>query len=488
MSFRISDGWPLALVCSGFLALALVFHSLVPLPSDVSYFVLADARILDGAVPYVDIMETNPPLAFWLTMPPVWLARLLHLPSHIVFVAYVCLMIAAGLAVTRQVLRSAGETSENTILLLLASAAALTLVPAEAFGQREHFAALLLLPYLAAAAQLAEGRSPGTALCILAGVLGGTGMAFKPFLLAIPALVEGFLLWDRRAWRQLFRAETLAMAGVLAAYPVLVWHFTPEYFGAIVPLALKTYGAFEVSYFEALWRQPVVVFGLFLGVAAYLTERSNPPRRGNRVWLAASAGGFVCYLVQAKGWPFQLLPALVFAAIPLLANAARLPKAIARAAILACFAIVVAKGFSLFVSAQNQRIAYADGLLAGRKPQRLMALTYDLGLLFPYVETRGIVWSGRFQSLWMMPAAARDLLPTEQRDAVVAQTAAFVAQDLNRWKPDVVIVDRRSDTPRLQGHEIKYVAWFSRSPDFVQAWSSYRLVNSDGHFEVWARQ
>lgn len=488
MSFRISDGWPLALVCSGFLALALVFHSLVPLPSDVSYFVLADARILDGAVPYVDIMETNPPLAFWLTMPPVWLARLLHLPLHTVFVAYVCLMIAAGLAVTRQVLRSAGEISGDIVLLLLASVAALTLVPAEAFGQREHFAALLALPYLAAAAQLAEGRRPGTALCILAGLLGGVGMAFKPYLLAIPALVEGFLLWERRERRLLFRAETLVMAGVLAAYPVLVWHFTPEYFGAIVPLALKTYGAFEISHLETLARQPVVVLGLFLGVAAYLIQRSDPPRRGDWVWLAASAGGFVYYLVQAKGWPYQLLPALVFAAIPLLAGAARLPKFIARAAILACFVIIVTKGLLLFASAQNQRIAYADGLLAGHKPQRLMALTYDLGLLFPYVETRGIVWSGRFQSLWMMPAAARNLLPIEQRDAVVAQTAAFVAQDLNRWKPDVVIVDRRSDTPRLQGHEIKYVAWFSRSPDFVQAWSSYRLVNSDGHFEVWARQ
>lgn len=488
MSFRISDGWALALACSGFLAFALVFHSLVPLPSDVSYFVLADARIMDGAVPYVDILETNPPLAFWITLPPVWLARLLQQPTHIVFVAYACLTIAAGLAVTRLVLRSAGEASANTTLLLLASAAALTLVPAEAFGQREHFAALLVLPYLAAAAQLAEGRRPGAALCILAGVLGGTGMAFKPYLLAIPALVEAFLLWERREWRQLFRAETLAMAGVLAIYPLLVWQFTPEYFGAIVPLALKTYGAFEISYLETLARQPVVVLGLFLGVAGYLILHSNPPRRGDWVWIAASAGGFAYYLVQAKGWPYQLLPALVFAAIPLLANAARLPKFIARAAILACFVIVVTKALLLFVGTQNQRIAYVDRLLAGHKPQRLMALTYDLGLLFPYVETRGIVWSGRFQSLWMMPAAARELLPAAQRDAVVAQTAAFVAQDLDRWKPDVVIVDRRSDTPRLQGHEIKYVAWFSRSADFVQAWSSYRLVNSDGYFEVWERQ
>ncbi len=488
MGFQISDGRTLALACAPFLAFALLIHSLLPLTSDVSYFLLADERILDGAVPYVDILETNPPLAFWITLPPIWLARLLHLPSHIVFVVYVCLMIAAGLAVMRQVLRSAGEASGNVTLLILASAAALTMVPAEAFGQREHFAALLALPYVAAAAQLAEGRRPRPALCILAGLLGGVGMAFKPHLLAIPALVEAYLLWERRDWRQLFRAETLGVAGVLAIYPLLVWQFTPEYFSVIVPLALKTYGAFRVSYLETLSRQPVLVLGLFLGAAAYLIQRNNVKCRGDWVWIAASAGGFVCYLVQAKGWPYQLLPALVFAAVPLLVNAARIPHLFARMSVFGCFVIIIIKAFSIFVGVLNFRIAYADWLLAGHKPQCLMALTYDLGLLFPYVETRDIVWCGRFQSLWTMPAVARELMPAAQRDAVVAQTAAFVAQDLNRWKPDFVIVDRQSNTLRLQGHEIKYVEWFSRSPDFVQAWSSYRLVNSDGYFEVWERQ
>ena len=488
LSFSNLNGSVVTLACGALLAFAMAFHSLVPLTADVSYFLLADERILAGAVPYVDILETNPPLAFWITLPPVWLARILGLSSQVSFVAYVCLMIAASLAVTRLILRSAGEASGNTALLLIASAMALTVVPAEAFGQREHFATLLALPYVAAAAQLAEGRKPRTALCVLAGLLGGVGMAFKPYLLAIPMLVEAFLLWERRDWRQLFRTETLGMAGVLAAYPLLVWQFTPAYFSEIVPLALITYGAFEISYLLTLLRHPVAVFALFIGVATTLIWRSNLQRRGDWVWIAASAGGFICYLVQAKGWPYQLLPGLVFVTIPLLVNAARIPGAMARVVIFGCFAIVVIKGFSIFIGTQNLRIAYLDKLLAERKPQRIMALSYDLGLLFPFVETRGIVWSGRFQSIWTMPAVARELIPVEQRDAVTAQTAEFVAEDLNRWKPDVVIVDRQSNTLRLQGHEIKYVEWFSRSPDFVLAWSSYKLVNSNGYFEVWERQ
>ncbi len=65
-----------AITHGGFLAAALVFHAIVPRTADVSYFLVADGRILDGAVPYVDILETNPPLAFWITLPAVWLARI----------------------------------------------------------------------------------------------------------------------------------------------------------------------------------------------------------------------------------------------------------------------------------------------------------------------------------------------------------------------------------------------------------------------------
>ena len=449
---------------------------------------MADGRILDGAVPYVDIMETNPPLAFWITMPPVWLARILGLSPHIVFVGYVCLAIAGALALTRLVLQSAGESRENTSMVLLASAAALTLAPAEAFGQREHFAALLALPYVAAAVQLAEGRAPGRSLRILTGLLCGVGMAFKPYLLAIPLLVEAFLLWETRAWRNLFRAEIIGMAVSVAVYPLLVWQFTPQYFTGILPLALLTYGAFQSTFSEAALRPAVASFLLFLGIAAYLIWNRGAQQRGDWVWIFAGLGGFLCYLAQLKGWTYQLLPAAIFVLIPVLLNVFRNSSLVARIFVLGCLGAVMIGGLVNFARNQNFRLAHIDELLAGRKPQRMMALTHDLGVIFPYMETRNIVWASRFQSLWMLPAVSKGLIPAEQQDAVIARAAEIVTQDLISLKPDFVIVDRRSNTPTLRGHEIEYIAWFSRSPEFVQAWSSYKLVNSNGWFEVWELQ
>ena len=488
MKFQDIGGTALALACGGFLAAALLFYGNVPLTSDVSYFLVADGRILDGAVPYVDIMETNPPLAFWITLPAVWLARIVGLSPHIVFVGYVCLAIAGALGLTRLVLQSAGETRENTSMVLLASAAALTLAPAEAFGQREHFAALLALPYVATAVQLAEGRAPRTSLRILAGLLCGVGMAFKPHLLAIPLLVEIFLLWETRAWRNLFRAEIIVMAASLAVYPILVWLFTPQYFADILPLALQTYGAFQRTFAETVLRPAVASFLLLLGIAAYFIRRRGAQQRGEWVWIFAGLGGFLCYLAQLKGWTYQLLPATVFVLIPLLLNALRNSSLLARNAVLGCLGTVMISGWVNFTRDQNSHLADVDELLAGRKPQRLMALTHDLGAIFPYLEKRNIVWASRFQSLWMLPAVSKGLIPFEQRKTIIARAAGIVTQDLKSWKPDYVVVDRRSDTPTLRGREIKYIAWFSRSPEFVQAWSSYKLVNSTGTFEVWELQ
>ena len=60
----------------------------------------------------------------------------------------------------------------------------------------------------------------------------------------------------------------------------------------------------------------------------------------------------------------------------------------------------------------------------------MMALTHDLSVIFPYIETRNIVWASRFQSLWMLPAVSKELIPVEQQDAVIARTAEIVTQDL----------------------------------------------------------
>jgi len=49
-----------------------------PINHDSGWYLYAAGAFMDGAKIYRDLIDINPPLIFWLNIPPVWLARLLN--------------------------------------------------------------------------------------------------------------------------------------------------------------------------------------------------------------------------------------------------------------------------------------------------------------------------------------------------------------------------------------------------------------------------
>ena len=77
--------WQLSLVLVAF---AILQQSLGHHNADNSWLFTVCEKLLDGAQPYVDVIETNPPASFMIYMPAVLLARMIGLPIE--FVASVC--------------------------------------------------------------------------------------------------------------------------------------------------------------------------------------------------------------------------------------------------------------------------------------------------------------------------------------------------------------------------------------------------------------
>ncbi len=472
--------------CAAIIGFAFIWHNLFLLPTDVDYFLAAGERIVRGGQPYVDVLESNPPLAFLLYVPAAWLAKLAALPPQPVFVAFLCLAIGLSCAVVHAVCTSAGETARDGFAQVLIAAAVLALAANESFGQREHFAAILAVPYVAAAAQRLAGRKPSLPVAILTGIIGGFGMALKPYFLAIPVLVEILLLAMRRDWRGLFRAELMAMAVPVLVYPLFVWWLTPLYFTFILPLSLATYHAYRMPLFIAVLLPQFAVAILTLLFAVYVSRRHDGDRR-IFAWLAASLGGVVSYLVQSKGWPYQAYPALCFALIALL-QAVFPGQVMRRRAVVAGFAAVsMIAGQATFVSDQGWRIHYFTVVFGPYRPRRVLALTHDIGVAFPYFRSAGIEWGSSYPSLWMLPAVSKGIVPPDKRKEIGLLAAAIVTRDLETFKPDFVLVDKRSETPTLRGHPVAYLELFAASEDFARAWRPYALVRTAGEFEVWRR-
>src|SRR5258708_4348368 len=72
-----------------------------PFAGDVAGILDFAVRMVAGDRLYVDLVDVNPPLIFWLNLAPAWVADRLALDPAVVFVAMVLLLQAASLALCR---------------------------------------------------------------------------------------------------------------------------------------------------------------------------------------------------------------------------------------------------------------------------------------------------------------------------------------------------------------------------------------------------
>jgi hypothetical protein len=187
---------------------------------DCGWYLFAGGRILDGAQPYVDVVDVNPPLILYLNAAVVALARGLGLAEIAVFQACVLLIVALSLALCARVLADTARSGALGVLawLLLGFAG-------YDFGQREHLLVASVLPWVLLAATRERGENVPRWLALTTGALAGLGCALKPFFLLVPL----FVLAPARV-KALRRPEQLAFAAVLLGYAL---HF------ALLPGAVR---------------------------------------------------------------------------------------------------------------------------------------------------------------------------------------------------------------------------------------------------------
>ena len=143
-----------AAATTGLLLLLVALTALAVAPAhvnhDAAWYLYVVRHWLDGATLYRDVVDTNPPLIIWLSTPAVWIAALTGWPATALFKAFVFAVAAASLLIVRDIVR---RTWPDREFLIVAGAVFVTLPFVKAdFGQREHLAVLLTLPYVVAAA------------------------------------------------------------------------------------------------------------------------------------------------------------------------------------------------------------------------------------------------------------------------------------------------------------------------------------------------
>lgn len=470
----------------------------IPLGHDQSWYLISVQKILAGARPYVDVIELNPPLNFYLVMPAVYLAELLGVRSDPVFIAYVIVLaLVSTLWARRLLLGVPGIATAHANLAAAIALLSTTALVVFDFGQRDVLMVIFALPYLALSMRRIEGDSVRPAGALAVGLWAALGICLKHYFLVFPLATEIAIHLKRRRLSDLFRPEVMAVGLACVGYALAVVTLFPAYLETIVPLARLTYFAYGVHFPESLLCAEILTFPLVFG--AYLAMRRDS---GPKPWLdmvaAWTLAALVSYVIQNRGFTYHADPLrimLVFLAISLVARKSDVPRRLSRICLVAGLVLIGVRvevlglyedQWAAEAARKLERYGVADGLYT---------FTAHVFIGFPLANRIDGPWDSRFPCLWPVPGVQRILAApqdfTAEQVAAARQADRYVTdavvEDFERRLPSVVIVDARKNKSYFAGVAFDYIAHFRQDPRFARLWSDYRRAENYLGFEIWRR-
>lgn len=458
----------------------------VPLDSlvnhDVAWILWLAQQVSEGRQLYRDLLEVNPPLIVWLSIPVVRLAGYLHVSPYATYYGAAVLVLFGTSALAVRLL-----PSEPRRGAALAIGLALGPVAGADFGQREHLCVGLFLPLLALALRRRTGLPRVSSLTeVGCGLLAGIAIALKPYFAAMWLLIM--------AWRR-WQLEDAAILATGVIYVVAVAVFAPDFL-VLESSLLKTYLEFNRQSWFSMLIHPA---GLSLVVLSWgwLTLR----RRGVRddavdLWLLAAGGSWCSAVLQRKGWEYHWYPVIVFTILAFTAiyQATRRRQAISTAKgrrLLAYMGAAVAlvcvgRAMTTFLTLQHRAEAIALMREVAKPGDRILVLSSRVADAWPSVVSSGAQWAGRVPSLWF--AQRHGLRSPGSMDPGERLLYDATVSDA-RTSPELLVVETPILNAQRQGRTgFDALAYLAQDERFAATLAGYRVVRNTGGMTVWARR
>jgi hypothetical protein len=468
---------------------AIVLRHFLAANTDVSWLLTVGERVLDGQRLYVDVVETNPPMAVLVYIPGIAIARVLGLPAEVVTDSLMFAAIFISLAIVACILRKSSvlDVAQGRLLAPVAFAV-LAILPMQAFGQREHIAIVELLPLLAVFVVRMNGEAPPTSMAVVAGCGAGLALSFKPHFAVGMLCAVGWLAIYSRSWKVAFTPENLTAAAIALLYTASIIGFFPEFFTTIGPLVRDIYIPVGLS-FQALLEKPALpIWGVAI-LAIIALKRRDKIDAACLLLLTTSLGFAAIFVLQRKGWPYHSYPMITLVMLALgYALASNTPRTAldrtCRAGAIALFAILFARSMLWFDVAFDARPLQAAVARLGPHP-KILAITAEPGLGHPLVRALNGTWVSRQWGLWVQAyldyMRQHDMIGPQanpELDIYAARERAMLIEDINRVRPSVILVDN------LTGDGS---AWLQSHPDVSGLLRDYQLVETINRVDILTR-
>lgn len=507
------------------LSLGLQIQRSYALNHDVAWLLVAAERLVGGQKFGQHIFELNAPGAVLIYAPAVALMNLLGLEPQTAVVLYATLIGGGALLIARGHLASllSGRPPwlADAITVFWVS---VWLVGAGAqFAQREHLIVALLLPFVLVEARSACGDSPSLYARAGTAVLAALAMMIKPqyvFVLGVFLLVR--LL--RTPLSASFRSPepyVFLIAGL--AYLASVQVFFREWWD-VARAAYGLYSAYDVpDRLGLVWntqhgllpvRFPLISLAPLALGSALVSRIDHRLGLLLRRFLLLGACALLIFWQQGKGFTYHLIPFAMAVAwsVPVVLAGAVLwaqargwgeqrPVLFNLAGVAVCLALVGALyQMAVMRASRMPSVADRDHLFQSLTPgSPVFVFSSDLQPGFPAVVVEGHQWGSRFPCLWPLAgivhqralhAAGKDSLPVDKLDSIEREMLAQVVEDLERFRPVLVVVDRSQYKHAIVG-DFDFVAYFERDEAFRLIWADYvknaesRMINGRGPFDFY---
>lgn len=474
-----------------FLAVACLLYLPVPLNHDAAWHLYTAMRVVAGDRLGIDVFDVNPPMSAWLFSMPAAVIGVTGLAAGLVFKLFAMLVLSLSWIACLRLLKVSADSVAGIVL-----GAVLFLLPGYDFAQREHLVLAFTLPYaLMAARRAADHACFSPAVAALAGVVAAVGIGIKPHFLAIPVLLELWMIVRTRRLTAAFRPETLALFSGLCVYIVAVWLLAPAYLTEVVPKAAVSYGGFETGWGNLAFTMLIRLAPALVVLAACMAFAGKA--RDAAAWqaiLMLGAGFLVAVVLQKKGWTYQLYPVsaclLMAAALCMRGDITAARKRLATVA----FSLVLLAAPAGFLVATHAKGGSGDRVAAlatlfraeAGEDGSVFAFITSPRDIHPAVLEARVRWASASGVMVWLPAylahggAHHDAVTRNSDDHLAA-----ILADLRRVQPAVIVVNAAPVQLGIPASDFDYVAFTeARLPGFASLWRAYEERTPVGPYRV----
>lgn len=280
---------------------------------DIAFLTLSAERLLTGETMSKAYYDTNPPLSIIVQTPAVFLSSTADIPLHHATSIYIFILLGLSFFATHLLLKNFKNLNvEQRVIILGIFLVMNTLKPGYDFGQKDHILGLALFPLVLAQILITKRIEFNKILKFSTLLAGSFLILIKPHYGLVPAAIFLHRMVYQKRFSVFMDIDFITLAGMAIGYICTIFLFFPDFISIILPDILQYYAS-DISL-------SVVQAGIILMVQALvpLALCQMFLKKAHPLISVFSIVATICilpFMIQGKGWTYQLIPSDVFSYI-----------------------------------------------------------------------------------------------------------------------------------------------------------------------------